>query len=247
MRPASQALTALLAVVAVTGGGLTTSVAAASGSSPRPAVEGAPSPPLNVQAAVDAGTTVTDGAVVSWTPPASPGVGDVTSYAVIPFDETSGATLAPSDVNGAPPATTATVSGVLAGDSYTFTVTAANFVGSSDASAPSNAVVPVGVAASQSDSATSSTPSGSATASLAMPGASSSITGTATGGEGTLTVATYPSPPIASTSIDGAFYDVRLSVAAGFTQLVLVFCGVQLPGSVRFWNPATRNYVPIPN
>ena len=221
------------------------SMSSAAGSAPfsRPAVDGAPSPPQNVQATAEGAPMVTDAALVTWTAPTSPGVGDITSYAVVPNDLTTGVTGGPTIVDGDPPAMTVTVSGLVAGHGYTFTVTAANFGGPSDASDPSNAVVPVAVAPSQTNSATSSTPSGSATASLGTPGSALSISATGTGGEGTLEVATYPSEPVGSSHVDGDFYDVRLIVGFDFTQLQLVFCGVAMAGSVRFWNATTQSFV----
>jgi hypothetical protein len=150
-------------------------------------------------------------------------------------------------VGGAPPATTATVAGLVAGDGYSFTVTAANGVGSSVASSPSNAIVAVALVPSGSDSATSTGLPGSATALLGMPGRPSSIVATATGGEGTLVVATYQAAPIGSSSVRGTFYDVRVVPGApAFAQVVVTFCGVPVAGSIQYWDALTRSFAMVP-
>ena len=79
-------------------------------------------------------------ASVSWTAPASNGGSAITSYTITPY--LSGVAQAPTTVTGTPPATTATVTGLTNGQIYTFTVTAANAVGSGPASSASNAVTP---------------------------------------------------------------------------------------------------------
>jgi hypothetical protein len=73
-------------------------------------------------------------ATVSWTAPGSTGGIPVTSYTV---------SCSPSCTPVTTSGTSAAVSGLTNGTSYTFTVTAANFVGSGSASAASNAVTPV--------------------------------------------------------------------------------------------------------
>jgi Galactose oxidase-like, Early set domain/Fibronectin type III domain/Glyoxal oxidase N-terminus len=74
---------------------------------------------------------------VSWTAPASGG-SPITSYTVTPY---IGSAAQPSTVvSGRPPATTATVSGLANGTTYSFVVTAANAIGTSRPSAPSGPV-----------------------------------------------------------------------------------------------------------
>ena len=94
----------------------------------------APSAPTGVVATPGNGS-----ATVSWTAPAAGG-STITSYTVTPY---IGATAQPATtVTGAPPATTTPITGLTNGIAYTFTVSAANAIGSGPASAASNAVTP---------------------------------------------------------------------------------------------------------
>jgi hypothetical protein len=78
-------------------------------------------------------------ATVSWTAPATGG-SVITSYTVTPYVGTTAET--PTVVTGSPPTTSAVVTGLTNGTTYTFTVTATNSAGSGPASAPSNTVTP---------------------------------------------------------------------------------------------------------
>jgi hypothetical protein len=93
-----------------------------------------PGAPTNVTATAGDGS-----ATVSWTAPSNGG-SPITSYTVTPY---IGSTAQPATtVNGTPPATNATVSGLTNGTAYTFTVTATNGVGTGPASSPSASVTP---------------------------------------------------------------------------------------------------------
>ena len=94
----------------------------------------APGAPTGVSASAGNGS-----ASVTWTAP-SDGGSPITSYTVTPY--VAGVPQQATTVTGNPPATSATVTGLTNGTSYTFTVSATNAVGTGQASAPSNAVTP---------------------------------------------------------------------------------------------------------
>ena len=77
-------------------------------------------------------------ALVSWTPPESDGDSPITGYTVIPYIDG----VAQDPAQAGPSATSATVSGLTNGRTYTFRVRATNAVGTGPASSASNAVVP---------------------------------------------------------------------------------------------------------
>jgi len=93
-------------------------------------------PPINVQAIPGDGA-----AFVSWQPPANPGASPVTGYWITPYIGTwpQGQTM----VGGTPPQTSAIVSPLTDGTSYTFVVTAIVNGARGQDSAPSNAITPI--------------------------------------------------------------------------------------------------------
>jgi hypothetical protein len=91
----------------------------------------APGAPTDVQASAGDGQ-----ATVTWTPPANNGGKAITGYTVISSPGNRQCTTTG--------ATSCTITGLTDGTSYTFTVTASNPAGTGPASAPSNAVTPLG-------------------------------------------------------------------------------------------------------
>ncbi len=82
-------------------------------------------------------------ATLTWSAPSGNG-SPITNYTITPY---IGATAQPATtVTGAPPATSATITGLTNGITYTFTVTATNAIGTGPASSASNAVTPTSTA-----------------------------------------------------------------------------------------------------
>jgi hypothetical protein len=98
-------------------------------------------PTLTAPAVPDAPTAVAgDGqADVSWSAP-DDGGSPITGYKVTPYLGSTAQT--PTVVSGSPAPTSAKITGLTNGSTYTFTVSATNAVGTSGESAPSNAVTP---------------------------------------------------------------------------------------------------------
>ncbi|HEX2039590.1 MAG TPA: fibronectin type III domain-containing protein [Acidimicrobiales bacterium] len=98
---------------------------------------GRPSAPTTVRATAGRGL-----ATVTWAAPADNGGAAITGYTITSTPEGRTASTGPE-------ARSATVTGLNNGTTYTFTVTAGNSAGTSDASAPSNAVTPADPSAGQ--------------------------------------------------------------------------------------------------
>jgi hypothetical protein len=173
----------------------------ATGAPPAPTAPGAPT---NVTATAGNGS-----ATVSWTAPSNGGSA-ITSYTVTPFIGTTAQT--PTTITGNPPATSATVSGLTNGTTYTFRVAATNAVGTGPASAASNAVTPTAPPAATAPGAptnvTATAGNGSATVSWTAPsdGGSPITSYTVTPFVGTTAqtpTTVTGNPPATSTAVSG--------------------------------------------
>jgi hypothetical protein len=208
--------------------------------------DGVPTAPTDVIATAGLGT-----AAVSWGAPALSGTSDgtLTGYVVTPLDQTTGSSGSPVTVTA--PATTATVTGLTDGDGYTFTVTAANGVGTSAASSASDAVVPLATSPAASASSGTTIPaSGTATtgtvADPAVPGGT--ISASAQGPPGTpgsVSVATYTTDPLQGLVVGSAYYDVLVAPGSTFTSLSVQVCGVPTGTAVEWWDATIQSLVPV--
>jgi hypothetical protein len=155
------------------------------------------------------GVTATAGngsATVNWTAPSSDGGGTITKYTVTPFIGSTAQT--PVTVNGSPPATSTTVTGLTNGTSYTFTVSASNANGAGPASSPSSAVTPNTLPGAPT-AVTATAGNGSATVNWTAPsnnGGSTITSYTVTpfiGSTAQTPVTVNGSPPATSTTVTG--------------------------------------------
>ena len=176
----------------------------------------APDPPRNVTAtAGDASATV------SWTPPASDGSSAITGYTI-----TSSAGAPTSAAAGD---TSATVSGLTNGTSYTFTVTATNGVGTSLPSSPSTAVTPRPAATAPDPPRTVTATAGDASATVSWT-APASDGGSAITGY-TVTPSSGPTTPAAAGATSVTVSGLTNGTSYTFTVTATNGVGTSLPSS----------------
>ncbi len=186
-------------------------------------------------------TAGTGSASLTWNAPSSGG--PVFSYTITPY---IGSNPQPSTtINGAPPPTGATVSGLTGGTSYTFTVTASNAVGSGAASEHSNAVTPSAPTAPSAPTGVSATEgNGSATVKWVAPfdGGSTITKYTITpyiGSSPQSATTINGSPPEPSTTVSG------LTNGTTYTFTVSATNAVGGGPASEHSNPVTPNKTPI--
>jgi Fibronectin type III domain len=196
-------------------------------------------------------TSSIDSAAISWTAPLYNG-SPITSYTVSANDQTTGISGSPVSVDAA--ATSADETGLNAGDSYTFSVTATDLDGPG-APGTSDPVVPIGVTPSATTSSGATVPStGLATAPIVTTPSSSSspvsvsIAASATGtpgADGTLTVSSFASNPIAGFAVGSAYFDISVSSASAFSSVSFQVCGIPAGEVVQWWDPITQTVQPV--
>jgi hypothetical protein len=185
-----------------------------------------PAPPTDVTA-----TAGVDSANVTWSPPSTGAT--PTSYVV-------SSTPASTDVTTT--SISATMSGLTAGVSYTFTVAAVDSGGDSSPSAPSNAIVPTAVAPQGSQTTSGTNPSATtSTASSTSPTGTTTVTAAATG-TGAVTVATYASDPEAGFEVDSTYFDVSIKPGSDFSTVTFTVCGLLSGAGVSWWNPSAQRW-----
>ncbi|MDR3662087.1 MAG: DUF4082 domain-containing protein, partial [Mycobacterium sp.] len=104
-------------------------------------------------------------ASLTWSAPTSGG--PVTTYTITPYIGTEAQPT--TTINGSPPATGTTITGLTNGTSYTFTVTATNPNGPGPASPQSNTITPTATAPSAPTSVAATASNGSATVTWGAP------------------------------------------------------------------------------
>ncbi len=231
-------------------------------------VGGPPSPPQHVTASASLG--LADALTVTWTTPTSDGGQPITSYQVYAEDVLNAHTSGPQVVSAQPGgslATSATVSGLVAGQPYVVSVTATNANGTSTRGTTGHYLaVPTGALPTSHELATSTTSTGSAVAKLGTYGQPGFISAIGDNGKGTVQVATYGADPVPVTPGVGLFYDVRVSSGATFAgrtieyhshgtfvgevdnrAVTIQICGVSDEEQVQWWLPDTHKFAAVPD
>jgi hypothetical protein len=190
----------------------------------------APSAPRRVLASVAGVRTIE----VTWAPPKTDGGTAVTGYRITAHDATTGLTARAVTAGG--DSASFPVTGLSAGDKYTFTVVAVNYAGRAGPAETSNPVVPVNEPLEASASGMSLSATGTATATVGTPGTTEYVTATAHGA-GTVTVGTYHFSPLGGFTTGIAYYDVAIAPGSAFTSLTFTVCGQPDGATIQWWDP----------
>ena len=157
-------------------------------------------------------------AAVSWSAPSSDGGSPITGYTVTATDATTSANSVADACTGSTTstATSCTATGLTNGDSYTFTVTATNGVGTSSPSSPSNAVTPEATVPGIPTGVTAL--SGNASAAVSWSAPSSDGGSPITGYTVTATDATTPANSVADACTGSTASTATSCTATGLTN-----------------------------
>ena len=198
-------------------------------------VPGAPGAPF----AMSSSQSLASSVQLYWNAPGNGG-SSITAYTVTPFDETLGVAGVPVFFAG--DVTSTTITGLVPGDAYDFSVVASNAIGASSASPASNSVEPVLVLPVVTLTASSMSETGTATLSAGSTSAVGSITVSATG-RGTITVSRFAAPPIPNAPSSLTYFDVAITPGSNFLSVTFQICGVVAGGEVQWRDPLGQTFV----
>ena len=244
-------------------------------SAPTPPGNPAPDASPSVSALIPINGSLVDGARLTWTPVTYGGSGGavVAKYLVKTYDASNVCigTQSPcvpvenvlqgqQGQQGLQPLSTLSVAstcnfactmdifGLAPGRTYVFTVQAVNDFNIPGGAVLSNLVLTVGAPILNATAAVAQ--NGTASAPGLNTGGASSVSATASGGVGSIALASYSTNPVTGSSgltNPSTYFDVGTSAGATFTGSTFQVCGLATGQAVYWFNPATQAYVQASN